>query len=269
MDQKSIFITGAASGIGRATAVLFHDKGWFVGCYDVDAEALKDLEIELGDCCLTGSLDVRDKEAFDAAFASFSEKTDGHLDIMFNNAGIAIGGFFDDLPIEKAMDIVNINLAGVLIGTHAAIPLLKKTENSLCFTTSSSSAIFGSPGMAVFGATKFAIKGFTQAMSVELARYGMRAADVVPGIIDTPLWKGDRYVEGKPVSTFEKIPKRNADRTDSSRTVSPSEVAGAVWEAYHGDKIHYYVPSDLEERDSPSRGTPEEIRDGMIAMNRK
>lgn len=268
MEQKSIFITGAASGIGRATAELFHEKGWFVGCYDVDTDALRDLQQELGDRCLTSYLDVRDKEAFDAAMAAFSEQTDGHLDVMYNNAGITVGGYFDEVPFDKIMDIVNINLVGVLNGTYAAIPLLKQTENSLCFTTSSSAAIHGSAGMAVYSATKFAVKGFTQAMSVELARFGVRAADVLPGIINTPLWLSNRYVDGKAVSTFEKTPKRNADRTDASRTIAPSEVAEAVWDAYHGDKVHWYVPPELEEN-TRRKETPEEMRDAMIPQHRR
>ncbi|MBT5788968.1 MAG: SDR family NAD(P)-dependent oxidoreductase, partial [Gammaproteobacteria bacterium] len=92
MEHKSIFITGAASGIGRATAELFHSKGWFVGCFDVDNEALQDLGKALGDRCCTAYLDVRDKEAFDTALALFAEQTDGRLDLMFNNAGITVGG---------------------------------------------------------------------------------------------------------------------------------------------------------------------------------
>lgn len=269
MEQKSIFITGAASGIGRATAELFHEKGWFVGCHDIDTDALEDLRQELGERCLTAYLDVRDRQAFDAAMAAFSERTDGHLDIMFNNAGITVGGYFDEMPFDKIMDIVNINLVGVLNGTYAAIPLLKQTENSLSFTTSSSAAIFGSPGMAVYGATKYAIKGFTQAMSVELARYGVRAADVMPGIIDTPLWRSNRYVGGKAVSTYEKTPKRNAGRTDATRTIAPSEVAEAVWSAYHGTRLHWYVPPELEENDKATAIDLEARRDAMIGQQKK
>ena len=269
MEPKSIFITGAASGIGRATATLFHEKGWFVGAYDVDADALETLNQELGERCLTAYLDVRDKEAFDKALATFSGETNGHLDLMFNNAGITVGGYFDDVPFDKIMDMVNINLVGVLNGVHAAIPLLKKTENSLCFTTSSSAAIFGSPGMATYGATKYAIKGFTHAMSVELARYGVRAADVMPGIIDTPLWRADRYKEGEAVATYEKTPKRNADRTDASRTIAPSEVAEAVWSAYHGTRLHWYVPPEMEEDDKATAVALEARRDALIEQFRR
>lgn len=266
MKQKSIFITGAASGIGRATAELFAEKRWFVGCYDVDTDALENLRQSLSERCLTGHLDVRDKEAFDAAMAAFGEKTEGQLDLMFNNAGITAGGYFDQVPFDKLMDIVNINFIGVLNGTHAALPLLKNTENSLCCSTASSAAIHSSPGMGVYGATKHAVKGFTQTMSVEMARYGCRASSVIPGIIDTPLWKSSRYVDGKTNSNYEKIPKMNADKTDATRTIAPSEVADAVWNAYHGDKVHWYVPSDLEER-AKRIETPEEIRDEEILQH--
>lgn len=268
MEEKSIFITGAASGIGLATAELFHEKGWFVGCYDVDEAALENLRQKLGERCRTAYLDVRDKDAFDAAMALFSEQTDGHLDIMFNNAGITVGGYFDEVPYDKIMDIVNINLIGVLNGTHAAIPLLKQTENSLCCNTCSSASIFGSAAMAVYSATKFAVKGFTEAMSVELARFGSRASDVVPGIIDTPLWKSNRYVDGEAVSTFEKTPKRNAGRTDASRTIAPSEVAQAVLNAYNGDKVHWYIPPELE-NNTRRKETTEQIRDANIGLHRR
>jgi NAD(P)-dependent dehydrogenase (short-subunit alcohol dehydrogenase family) len=265
MEQKSIFITGAASGIGRATATFFHQRGWFVGCYDVDLAGLQALEKELGSRCACSCLDVRDKEGFDAAMASFSEQTEGRLDIMFNNAGLAVGGNLDDVPFDKLMDMVNINLVGVLTGIYAAIPLLKGTENSLCFTTSSSSATFGSPGMATYAATKHAVKGLTEALSVELARYGSRASDVLPGIIDTPLWKSSLYAQGGVVSAVPNMPELNAARTDAGRTIAPLEVAECVWSAYHGDKLHWYVPPELVERDKAKVESPEAMRDELIA----
>ncbi len=269
MKTQSIFITGAASGIGRATAVLFHNKGWFVGCYDIDPEALRHLKTELGERCHTGILDVRDKTAFDASLAEFAGETGGQLDVMFNNAGITAGGFFEDIPFEKTIDIVNVNLIGVLNGTHAAIPYLKQTENSLCFTTSSSAAVYGAPGMATYGATKYAVKGFTHAMSVELSRYGVRVADVMPGIIDTPLWQGTRYKNGEAAGTYEKTPKINASRTDASRTIAPSEVAEAVWSAYHGTRLHWYVPPELEDSDKATAADYEKRRDEILDQQKR
>ncbi len=265
MMRKTIFITGAASGIGRATALQFHERGWFVGAVDVDEAGLATLATALGESCFTSYLDVRDKLAFDAVLERFAAMTDNRLDILFNNAGIAVFGFLDEIPFEKVVDTVNVNLLGVLNGIHAAIPLLKQTPNSLCFTTSSSAASFGTPGLATYGAVKVALKGLTEAMSVELARYDSRAADVSPGIIDTPLWseKGVRYVKGeqKPVRNR---PKMNEGRSDASRTLSADKVAAIVWDAYHSDKLHWYVPAELVERDRAKSVNPEKLRDELI-----
>lgn len=266
MKNQSIFITGAASGIGRATAVLFHERGWFVGATDVDESGLATLKAELGDDCFTARLDVRDKAAFDRVMAEFAALTDNRLDIMFNNAGIAVMGFFDEVPFEKVIDTVNINLIGVLNGLHAAVPLLKNTDNSLCFTTSSSAANFGTPGLAAYSATKIAVKGLTEAMSVELARFGSRAADVSPGIIDTPLWTetGVRYVRGEE-RPIRDLPSMNRGRSDAARTLPADDVATCVWEAYEGDKLHWYVPPEVADRSQTKAGEAEERRDELIA----
>ena len=100
---------------------------------------------------------------------------------------------------------------------------------------------------------------------MELARYGSRAADVLPGIIDTPLWKGDHFSEGKSVATFEAIPKRNVNHTDASRTLDSAEVAESAWKAYHGTKLHWYIPEELEQQDKDKLHGIEAKRDQKIA----
>ena len=92
MDTKRIFITGAGSGIGKATAVLFHREGWSIGACDASQSALDSLASELAERCSIHCVDVREKSELEAALAAFCIESDGQLDIMFNNAGIAIGG---------------------------------------------------------------------------------------------------------------------------------------------------------------------------------
>lgn len=250
--RKSIFITGAASGMGRETAKLFHDKGWFVGGYDVNAEGLASLEKELGsDNCITATLDVTDRAQYKATLDAFAAATDGKMDILFNNAGIGRGGFFDEQPFEDVMDVVNVNFVGVLNGIHLAMPLLKATKNSLCFTTSSSSAMYGIPGIAVYSATKHAVKGLTEALSIEFRRYGVRAADTLPGLINTPI-----------------IPPEAAENAPAEgmfRLIQPIEIAKVVWEAYHSEKLHWYVPEELVEIDKAVGADPEAIREQYAA----
>jgi len=249
--RKSIFITGGASGMGLETARLFAGQGWFVGACDVNAAGLDALKAELGDAVLTQVLDVTDRAAYAAALDTFAKATDGKLDLLFNNAGIGRGGPFIDMPWDDVMAVVNVNLVAVLSGIHLAAPLLKATPNSLCFTTSSSSAIFGIPNIAVYSATKHAVKGLTEALSVELAAHGVRAADTLPGLIDTPILPDEA--------------KANAPKEGMWRLVPPVEVAKAVWGAYHSNKIHWYVPTELEAYDVMQTQAPEAIRDQMLS----
>lgn len=246
--------------------MLFHANDWFVGGYDVDRDALDSLEAELGDRCVTDTLDVRDDQAFEQAMAQFGEASGGRLDVMFNNAGITAGGFLDDVPIERIRDTIDVNLLGVINGVRAAIPLLEATPDSLCFSTSSSAATFGTAGMATYAATKCAVKGLTEALSVELSRYGSRAADVSPGVIDTAIWESDRFVDGEVASSYRRVPERNAERTDAGRTLPPEDVAACVWEAYHSDRIHWYVPPEVADRDLAKATEPERLRDESITQ---
>src|ERR1700748_1741555 len=111
--RKSIFITGAASGMGRETAKLFHAKGWFVGAYDVNMEGLQTLGEEWGSGnCKIAGLDVTSKPDFDAAVAAFGEETDGKMDMLHSNAGIGEAGWFEDVPYEAALRVGQGDPAG-------------------------------------------------------------------------------------------------------------------------------------------------------------
>jgi NAD(P)-dependent dehydrogenase (short-subunit alcohol dehydrogenase family) len=251
--RKAIFITGAASGMGRETALLFASKGWFVGAYDVDAAGLAKLGAEIGsDGGLFSILDVTDPQAFGKAMEHFGQASGGRLDLMFNNAGIAVAGLFDEIPWEDVVKVVQVNLLGVMIGVRAAIGLLKATPGSLCLTTSSSSAIFGTAGIATYSATKHAVRGLTEALSIEFMRYGVRAADLLPGLIDTPILSDSVKAMAPPDGMWRLTP--------------PSEVAQAVWAAYHGDKLHWYVPEELKAFDLQATAEPEAVRQERAAL---
>jgi len=248
--RQAIFITGAASGMGRETARLFHSKGWFVGGYDVNADGLASLEQELGpENCVVRRLDVTDREDYRAALAEFGQASGGRLDVLYNNAGIGRGGPFADQPFEDVLAVVQVNFVGVLIGIHEAVGLLKATPNSLCFTTSSSSATYGMPNIAVYSATKHAVKGLTEALAVEFKAYGVRVADVLPGLIDTPILPPEAVA--------------NAPKEGMFRAIPPMEVAKVVWEAYGSDRLHWYVPPELVELDKAATLSPETVRDQM------
>lgn len=251
--RKSIFITGAASGMGRATAVRFAREGWFVGAFDVDAAGLDALKAEIGaDAGLFKVLDVTDPTAYEAAVGAFSAATGGTLDLLFNNAGIGVEGVFDEVPWDELMRVVNVNLLGVMIGIRAAMPLLKATPGALCLTNSSSSSIWGTDGIAVYSATKHAVRGLTEALSVEFRRFRIRAADLLPGLIDTPLLGEGMRALATPDGMWRLVP--------------PEEVAEAVLAAYEGDQVHWYVPAELKEFDLMATSAPEMVRDERAKM---
>ncbi|MEG3143126.1 SDR family oxidoreductase [Sphingomonas sp. RT2P30] len=251
--RRSIFITGAASGMGRETALLFAEKGWFVGAYDVNTSGLNALREEIGAANgIFAPLDVTDVAAFESAIATFGEATDGKLDLLFNNAGIGTGGFLDEQSWDDIRRIIDINLMGVIIGVRAGIPLLKATPGSLSLITSSSSAIFGTAGIGIYSATKHAVRGLTEALSIELKRYGVRAADLLPGLIDTPLLSGTM--------------RAMAPAEGMWRLVKPREVAETVWAAYHEDKLHWYVPEELRAFHMQVVAEPEVVREERTAL---
>ncbi len=252
-EQKSIFITGAASGIGRATARLFAGHGWYIGLNDVNEQGLEALASEIGpENCQVAILDVSNREQYQAVLKDFSAKTGGKLDLLFNNAGVGKGITFGESDFSDLKDMVNVNLMGVIIGIHAAYPMLKNTPNSLCFSTSSSSAIIGVAGLATYSATKHAIKGLTEALSVEFAQFGGRAADTLPGQIETGMLLDEM--------------KEIAPKKGMWRLLPAEAVADAVWASYHDEsgKLHWYVPDDLEKLENKVTTDIEAVRDGSI-----
>jgi NAD(P)-dependent dehydrogenase (short-subunit alcohol dehydrogenase family) len=243
--RKAIFITGGAGGMGLATGELFASHGWFVGLFDVDEETLAASTRAFDpDQSLVRRLDVTDEAEFAAAMAEFSAATDGRLDVMFNNAGIAPGAWFDEMPMATIRQIIDINVFGVIIGTRAALPLLKATPGSINVSTSSSVATYGHALRAVYAASKYAVKGLTEALSLEFERFGVRTADVLPGCIDTPMLRNALAAgAGRPFdeSMLDAMPKEGA-----YRLMPVSAIAEAVWAAYHDDTtIHWYVPEEV------------------------
>jgi NADP-dependent 3-hydroxy acid dehydrogenase YdfG len=158
---KSVFITGAGSGMGREGAKLFHAKGWRVGAVDRNGDGLVTLTDELGEDRLwSRAVDVTDKAALDGALADFcSGNSGGGLDMMWNNAGVGESGWFEDVPYDAGMRLVDVNFKAVLNGAYGALPYLKKIPGSLMFSTSSSSGTYGMPRLAVYSSTKTRSRG--------------------------------------------------------------------------------------------------------------
>jgi NAD(P)-dependent dehydrogenase (short-subunit alcohol dehydrogenase family) len=264
---KSIFITGAGSGMGREGAKLFHAKGWRVGAVDRNDDGLATLSRELGtDRLFTRAVDVTDKAALEGALADFcAGNAGGGLDMMWNNAGIGESGWFEDVPYEAAMRVVEVNFKAVLTGAYVALPYLKKTPGSLMFSTSSSSGTYGMPRLAVYSSTKHAVKGLTEALSVEWDRHGVRVADVLPGLIDTAiLTTTTNHSDGGSTMSAEEL-RASAPKKGLFRLMPATSVAEAAWQAYHNPKrLHWYVPKSIRLIDVLKGLSPELVRGRIV-----
>lgn len=228
---KSIFITGAASGIGRETALLFAQRGWRVGAADIDEAGLARLAGDAGeDRCLTGRLDVRDAAAWRERIDAFGAWTGGRMDALFNCAGIMRMGPFDQVPLAEHVRTVEVNVIGVLNGIHTAFPLLKATAGSHVVSMGSASGIYGVPDLATYSASKFFVRGLTEGLNIELERHGITVTDLMPLYVDTPMVRTQDYRAGS-LETF-------------GARLTPRQIAEIVWKAVHGKKVHW-VPGAL------------------------
>ena len=197
MNRPAIFITGAAAGIGRATAELFNSKGWFTGLYDVDETGLRILRDRFGaENCVIGRLDTTDPDAFAQALAAFWTATEHRIDVLFNNAGIASVDDVENILLERHHRVIDVNLKGVINGCHLALPYLIKTPDARVINMCSASALYGAPSLAVYSATKFAVRGLTEALNIEWQRHGVCVMDILPLFVNTPM-----------VRQFEHTPK--------------------------------------------------------------
>lgn len=225
---SSIFITGAASGIGRAAALRFSAEGWLTGLYDVDAEGLAETRRQLPtDRHVTGVLDVTDADSWARAVAGFAEVTDGQMGVLLNNAGVLTFGRFDEVSPERAARMIDVNARGVVLGVYACLPLLAKTPGARIINLASASAIYGPPELAVYAATKFFVRGLTESLDLEFAPRGIRVCDVLPGFVDTPMVSSQTF---RPGSLDTLGVKLTAD--DVARTLVKAATSGARWQPH-------------------------------------
>lgn len=188
--RKAVFITGAAAGIGRATALTFARNGFVVGGYDIDEVGLKTLADEvdrLGAACHTGHLDVTDPDEMAARVGEFAAAAGDRLDVMINNAGILRAGRFEEMDIAGHHKEIDINAKGVVNGLYAAFPYLRKTPNSVVVNLASASSIYGQAELANYSATKFFVRGITEALDIEWSRYGIRVIAMWPLYVQTAM----------------------------------------------------------------------------------
>lgn len=256
--RKAIFISGGGSGIGQATARLFAGRGWLVGIGDVNAAGMAQTAAMLPQgMCTTHQLDVRDRDQWAQALADFTQVSGGRIDLLFNNAGIGSGGKWEALDPDEADRLIDINFRGVVNGITMALPYLKSTPGSAIVNTGSASGFYGSAGLAVYSATKFAVRALTEALDIEFSAHGITVRDIMPGFIDTPLL--NRVVPGSNETSRDRVIAAGLEFTPIE------QVAQAVWDCVHGERVHTPVGKTAKRLNFAMRWMPGRLRKQMKA----
>lgn len=260
-DNRAIFITGGASGIGRAVAIFFAERGWYIGISDVDSAGMEETLALIGsDRATSYPLDVRDRGQWDAALSGFAKATGGRIDVVFNNAGIGNGGPLVEQPEDELTSMLDINMKGVIFGAQTAHPYLAASgPGSVLLNTASLAGIIGAPGLAAYCATKWGVRGLTESLDAEWAEDGIRVASLCPGFIDTAIIGNTQGDSNKTVK--ETLIENGVE-------VLPVEsVPGIVWQAIHGDELHYTVGKTASRLRFLQRWLPGVVRKQMRAQS--
>ncbi len=205
-------VTGGASGIGRATAVLLAERGARVAVLDLDPSPVDEP-------LLAHRADVGDDTSVRTAVARATEALGG-LDVLVNNAGIGAQGTVEDNDDEEWLRVFDVNVLGMVRTARAALPHLRRSRHAAIVNTCSIAATAGLEQRALYSATKGAVYSLTLAMAADHVREGIRVNCVNPGTVDTP-WVG-RLLDSAPDPAAERAALRA--RQPTGRLVSPAEV---------------------------------------------
>lgn len=186
--NKTAIVTGAASGIGRALALQLTERGATVYAADRDTDRLGELTgADTSGRIRPVALDVTERDAVTAVVDRAVAEC-GSLDLMFNNAGIVVGGDFADMTPDAWQRIVDINFWGVVYGTEAAYAQMRKQGRGHIINTSSSAGVMPVVRSAAYAATKHAVVGLSTSLRAEAAGHGVNVSVVIPGLVDTNIF---------------------------------------------------------------------------------
>jgi NAD(P)-dependent dehydrogenase (short-subunit alcohol dehydrogenase family) len=196
LDGRTAFVSGAASGIGRALAQRLAGHGCPVAIADQDEAGLTETAELIGGVggdVFARRLDVRDRQAQMAFAAEVAEWAPQPLGYVFNNAGVATSQSVADGSVEDDEWVTEINFGGVVNGVRAFLPILVRQDSGVIVNTSSVFGLVGIPFQSAYCASKFAVRGFTESLRHELRGTGVDAVTVHPGGVKTNIARNARY----------------------------------------------------------------------------
>jgi NAD(P)-dependent dehydrogenase (short-subunit alcohol dehydrogenase family) len=235
MARKAIFITGGASGIGRAVAQRFGREGWFVGIADINEAGMAETaallrRVPVRSTSSTCAIALRGMRRW-----PISRAPPGAVSTWCSTMPASPSAGSSPTWRGRGRAHARHQPKGVIFGAQAAYPWLKRSAPGSCLlNTASAAGIYGTPGASVYTATKFGVRGLTESLDAEWAPDGIEVRDLMPGFIDTPL--------------LDHAPNRASNEDIRGRVkeagleITPvSQVADAAWSAIHGQTLHTLV----------------------------
>ena len=224
LADKVVVVTGAASGIGAASAQRFSKEGARVVLADIledEAHAKAEIINARGGTAVAIKCDVRQADDVHRAVKTAVDRW-GRLDVMFNNAGVNVHGLVGDMSEEAFFECIDLNLASVYRGCHFAAPIMERQHGGSIINTSSIQAVRGFWTFPAYAAAKAGILGLTRQIAVDYGKAGVRVNAILPGAINTPMSQAELLHMGKnALETNDRVPLL-------SRWGTPEEVASTA-----------------------------------------
>lgn len=268
LQDRVAVITGAGSGIGRALAIELSAAGCSVALSDINEAAVNEVAKQLNDMgrpAIADRLDVSDREAF-YAYADKVHAHYGKVNIVINNAGVALGATVEDTTYDDFEWLMDINFWGVVYGTKAFLPYLKQADAGHIVNISSIFGIISVPTQSAYNAAKFAVRGFTDALRMELEMEGssVSCTTIHPGGIKTNIARSAR-MKGD-VSKFTGSSKADP-REDFEKMfrTTPEDAAATIIKGIRSNKRRVLIGSDAVAVDSMQRMMPTAYQKIMIS----
>lgn len=229
LEDRTLIVTGAASGIGRGTALRMLHEGARVAALDMSEEGLSDLmgsvPSEDRNRLFTQLVDISEEDSVKAGIAAVIGRW-SRLDALVNAAGILYGDHTHQMTLDRWNRMIDVNLTGTFLMVREALPALLATGKGVIINFSSTSAFFAHPYMAAYSATKGAIAAFTHSVALEYASAGLRAVNIVPGGIESGMTS--TTVQSLPADTDWSLFTNLQARLNSGAQGAPENVAGVI-----------------------------------------
>lgn len=240
---KKTLITGAASGIGRATALAMAERGAKLFLTDINEQGLegarREIEEKGGEVCLSKAIDVSDYEAM-RALADEVHSGFGSLDILANIAGVALFSQVEDMTHEQWQRIVNVNLWGPYHGIECFVPeMVRAGKGGHVMTVSSTAGIIGLPWHAAYAGTKHALVGTSEVLRFDLRKHNIGVTVVLPGAVNTGM------VQTVVINADEDACERGR-KLFTKITIAPEKVARQIVKAVEKDKFMVITSGDIK-----------------------